>query len=262
MLNDIMLGQYVPGNSFLHRLEPRAKLLALFALLAAVFLMNDGKQALALSLFTFFLMVKSGAPLRMFLQSLKPILPIVLFTFLIHLFTTEGEAFYTLWGFHLTLAGAVKGFLLGWRLALLMLLSSLLTLTTSPVALTDALETLLRPLRVVGLPSGEIAMMMTIALRFVPTLIEEADRVMRAQQARGADFTTGGLKKRVQSFVPVLVPLFVSAFRRADDLAMAMEARCYHGGDHRTRMKHTKFGRLDAMAAVFLSIILAVIWAL
>ena len=185
------------------------------------------------------------------LKALKPLSWIIAFTFVIHLVSTPGDAFFHVWLFDLTWQGAAKGFFIALRLALLILLSALLTYTTSPLALTDALETLMQPAKRVGVPAHEIAMMMTIALRFVPTLIEEADKIMKAQQARGADLTEGSVIERVKGFVPVLVPLFISAFRRADDLALAMEARCYRGGVGRTQMKALRISSIDYVAYAF-----------
>ena len=196
------------------------------------------------------------------LKALKPLSWIIAFTFVIHLVSTPGDAFFHVWLFDLTWQGAAKGFFIALRLALLILLSALLTYTTSPLALTDALETLMQPAKRVGVPAHEIAMMMTIALRFVPTLIEEADKIMKAQQARGADLTEGSVIERVKGFVPVLVPLFISAFRRADDLALAMEARCYRGGVGRTQMKALRISSIDYVAYAFGALFFAALAAL
>ena len=196
------------------------------------------------------------------LKALKPLSWIIAFTFVIHLVSTPGDAFFHVWIFDLTWQGAAKGFFIALRLALLILLSALLTYTTSPLALTDALETLMQPAKRVGVPAHEIAMMMTIALRFVPTLIEEADKIMKAQQARGADLTEGSVIERVKGFVPILVPLFISAFRRADDLALAMEARCYRGGVGRTQMKALRISSIDYVAYAFGALFFAALAAL
>lgn len=251
MLKDITLGQFFPGDSLLHRLDPRTKIILLFFFLAAIFIFDSPLAYAALTAFTATLIAVSRVPPLLMLKALKPLSWIIAFTFVIHLVSTPGDAFFHVWLFDLTWQGAAKGFFIALRLALLILLSALLTYTTSPLALTDALETLMQPLRRVGVPAHEIAMMMTIALRFVPTLIEEADKIMKAQQARGADLTEGSVIERVKGFVPVLVPLFISAFRRADDLALAMEARCYRGGVGRTQMKALRISSIDYVAYAF-----------
>ena len=251
MLKDITLGQFFPGDSLLHRLDPRTKIVLLFFFLAAIFVFDSPLAYAALMAFTAALIAVSRVPLLLMLKALKPLSWIIAFTFVIHLVSTPGDAFFHVWLFDLTWQGAAKGFFIALRLALLILLSALLTYTTSPLALTDALETLMQPAKRVGVPAHEIAMMMTIALRFVPTLIEEADKIMKAQQARGADLTEGSVIERVKGFVPVLVPLFISAFRRADDLALAMEARCYRGGVGRTQMKALRISSIDYVAYAF-----------
>ncbi|UZD43433.1 energy-coupling factor transporter transmembrane component T family protein [Selenomonas sputigena] len=251
MLKDITLGQFFPGDSLLHRLDPRTKIVLLFFFLAAIFVFDSPLAYAALTAFTAALIAVSRVPLLLMLKALKPLSWIIAFTFVIHLVSTPGDAFFHVWIFDLTWQGAAKGFFIALRLALLILLSALLTYTTSPLALTDALETLMQPAKRVGVPAHEIAMMMTIALRFVPTLIEEADKIMKAQQARGADLTEGSVIERVKGFVPVLVPLFISAFRRADDLALAMEARCYRGGVGRTQMKALRISSIDYVAYAF-----------
>ena len=251
MLKDITLGQFFPGDSLLHRLDPRTKIILLFFFLAAIFIFDSPLAYAALTAFTAALIAVSRVPPLLMLKALKPLSWIIAFTFVIHLVSTPGDAFFHVWIFDLTWQGAAKGFFIALRLALLILLSALLTYTTSPLALTDALETLMQPAKRVGVPAHEIAMMMTIALRFVPTLIEEADKIMKAQQARGADLTEGSVIERVKGFVPVLVPLFISAFRRADDLALAMEARCYCGGVGRTQMKALRISSIDYVAYAF-----------
>ena len=251
MLKDITLGQFFPGDSLLHRLDPRTKIVLLFFFLAAIFIFDSPLAYAALTAFTAALIAVSRVPPLLMLKALKPLSWIIAFTFVIHLVSTPGDAFFHVWLFDFTWQGAAKGFFIALRLVLLILLSALLTYTTSPLALTDALETLMQPAKRVGVPAHEIAMMMTIALRFVPTLIEEADKIMKAQQARGADFTEGSVIERVKGFVPILVPLFISAFRRADDLALAMEARCYRGGVGRTQMKALRISSIDYVAYAF-----------
>ena len=248
MLNNIMIGQYFPGDSFLHRMDARVKILLLLILLIEVFVFTSAPVYLLMTGITFLLIMISKVPMRMVLRSLKPLWWIILFTFVLHLFSHPGRELYRIWQFVITQEGVEQGALISVRLMLLIILSTLLTFTTSPLKLTDALESLLSPFKRLGLPAHELAMMMTIALRFIPTLISETDKIMKAQQSRGADFVTGSILSRLKNMVPILVPLFLSAFRRADDLALAMESRCYRGGEGRTRMKEMKLGRLDYVA--------------
>ena len=252
LLQDIQIGRYLPGNSFLHRMDPRVKIVLLFFFLLLIFFVENMAGFAALALSVGLLMVFSRVPLMMQLRSVRPILWIVLFTFCVHLFMTPGAEAFRLGSLTATWEGIARGAYIGLRLVLLILLSTLLTLTTSPLSLTDGLEALLSPLRRLHVPVHELAMMMTIALRFVPTLLEELDRIMKAQKARGADFEQGNIVRRLRAVVPILVPLFLSAFRRADELALAMEARCYRGGEGRTQMKELRAERLDyAAIAVF-----------
>ena len=248
MLNNIMIGQYFPGDSFLHRMDARVKILLLLILLIEVFAFTSAPVYLVMTVLTFLMIMISKVPMRMVLRSLKPLWWIILFTFVLHLFSHPGRELYRIWQFVITQEGVEQGALISVRLMLLIILSTLLTFTTSPLKLTDALESLLSPFKRLGLPAHELAMMMTIALRFIPTLISEMDKIMKAQQSRGADFVTGSILSRLKNMVPILVPLFLSAFRRADDLALAMESRCYRGGEGRTRMKEMKLGRLDYVA--------------
>ena len=255
MLNNIMIGQYFPGDSFLHRMDARVKILLLLILLIEVFVFTSAPVYLLMTGITFLLIMTSKVPLRMVLRSLKPLWWIILFTFVLHLFSHPGREIYRIWQFVITQEGVEQGALISVRLMLLIVLSTLLTFTTSPLKLTDALESLLSPFKRLGLPAHELAMMMTIALRFIPTLISETDKIMKAQQSRGADFVTGSIMSRLKNMVPILVPLFLSAFRRADDLALAMEARCYRGGEGRTRMKEMKLARLDYVAIAIFSLV-------
>ena len=248
MLQDITLGQFFPGTSFLHRMDPRVKIGLLFLLIVLVFLCNTAPTYGLLGAFTLFLMLRSHVPMRMMLKSLRPLVWIILFTFLIHLCSHPGELIAQLGPFEITKEGLQQGIFISLRLVFLILLSSLLTFTTSPLKLTDAMERLLSPLKKLGVPAHELAMMMTIALRFIPTLVEETDKIMKAQQSRGSDFTTGNILQKARHIVPILVPLFISSFRRADELAMAMEARCYHGGEGRTQMKMLKVTSVDYLA--------------
>jgi ABC-type cobalt transport system, permease component CbiQ and related transporters len=253
MLSNITLGQYFPGNSFLHQMDSRTKLFGVAIFISTIFMATSSFLYGIVALFCCVLMLFSGLPFWLFWRSLKPLWIIILFTWLIHLFTMPGENFFTLGPLSATVEGARTGFFLSSRLVLLVAFSSLLTFTTSPLSLTDGIEKILMPFRKIGVPAHELAMMMTIALRFIPTLLEEADRIMKAQMARGADFSSGNIIRRARNMVPLLVPLFISAFRRADDLAVAMEARCYRGGDKRTRMKIMRFSGIDKIAFVALT---------
>ena len=261
MLNDITIGQFFPGNSLIHRLDPRVKILLTVAYIAAVFVpVNWYGLGLAV-LFLVTAVALSRLPVKLLWKSIKPILPIILFTALLNMFYVGGGTVLWEWGIlKLTSKGLVNAAFLAVRIVCLIAGSSLLTYTTGPTTLTDALERLLGPLKVIRVPVHEIAMMMTIALRFIPTLVEETDKIMSAQKARGADMESGGLLQRIKALVPVLIPLFVSSFRRAYELAMAMECRCYHGGEGRTRMKQLHMGLRDAAAvAVMLLLFTAMI---
>lgn len=262
MLTDITIGQFFPGTSALHRMDPRTKLLLLLILMATIFVFDTPGGYAVLTGLALLLAVRSGVPMSMYFRSLHPLWWILAFTFLIHLCAMPGEVFFHVWIFDMTKEGLSRGFFLCLRLILLILFSSLLTFTTSPLSLTDGMERLLRPLKAVGVPAHELAMMMTIALRFVPTLIEETDTIMKAQQSRGMDFSSGNIFKRMRHLVPILVPLFISSFRRADELAVAMEARCYRGGDGRTRMKELRVGGVDFAAVGAMVVLLAALGAM
>ena len=237
MLKDITLGQYFPGNSFIHKLDPRTKILIMIAYVVLVFIVQNFYGYLALAVFLGICVFVSKLSPKYLIKGLKPIMIFIVFTGLFNLFLTSGTPVWHWWIFTITKEGIRFAAFMVLRLIFLILGTSLLTLTTSPIALTDGLEYLLTPFKKIHVPAHEIAMMMTIALRFIPTLLDETDKIMKAQIARGADFESGGVIKKIKAMVPLLVPLFVSAFRRANDLALAMEARCYHGGDNRTRMK-------------------------
>lgn len=251
MLSNITLGQYFPGTSFIHKLDPRTKILATLIYIVAIFFAESTLSYLLLAGFALLVILASRLPILMVLKSVKPILIIVLFTLVIHMFTHPGEHVLWSWKFFvITQEGLETGVKMSSRLLLLMLFSSILTYTTSPIVLTDGIERLLRPFKSVGVPAHELAMMMTIALRFIPTLLEETDRIMKAQTSRGADFTSGNVLENIKSMLPILVPLFISAFRRADELAVAMEARCYRGGEGRTRMRELSYSTRDGVAYV------------
>ena len=246
MLKDITIGQYYPSDSPIHRLDPRTKLMITFLYIIIIFFVQHFAGYLFVFLFLALVIVLSGLPLKYILKGLKPLLFIIVLTFGINLFfTSGGKVIFQLGFLKVTEEGLRQGISMMLRLLLLVMGTSLLTLTTSPISLTDGLEALLKPLQAIHFPAHELAMMMTIALRFIPTLLEETDKIMKAQMARGADFESGNLIQRAKSMVPLMVPLFISAFRRADELAMAMEARCYRGGENRTRMKVLRMERID-----------------
>lgn len=246
MMDNITIGQYIPGDSVIHRADPRTKIILSIVFMAVIFMVNSFWTFTAVTLFTILSVVISGVPLKYTLKGLKPLLLIIVFTAVINVFTTGGTPISnTVPLKYITYEGLILAVKLATRLALIIISGSLLTFTTTPILLTDGIEKLLNPFKKIGIPAHELAMMMSIALRFIPTLLEETDKIMKAQAARGADFDTGNLVQRAKSFVPVLVPLFVSAFRRADELATAMEARCYRGGTGRTRMRQLKFTGAD-----------------
>ncbi|MBR6219649.1 MAG: energy-coupling factor transporter transmembrane protein EcfT [Clostridia bacterium] len=263
MLKNMTLGQYFPGDSFIHRLDPRTKLLATIALIAIVFVSQGFSGFLAIAAFVLIAAASTGIHLKFLFRGLKPIMFIVIFTFVLNLFFQTGGTELVRLGFlRVTDQGLRMAGFMAVRLILLVVCSQLLTLTTSPIALTDGLESLFRPLEAIHFPAHEIAMMMSIALRFIPTLMDEADKIMKAQKARGANFETGSVLARAKAMVPLLVPLFVGAFRRAEELALAMDARCYRGGKGRTRMKQLKYGTIDLLAGLALLLLLAAVIAL
>jgi len=247
MLSDITLGQYFPGHSWLHKLDPRTKLVVTLIYISSIFTAESLFSYGLVSLFACVCCLLSQVPVKILAKSVRPLWIIIVLTLAVHLFFTPGIVFFQVGPIAITYEGIRMGIFMSLRLILLILFSSLLTLTTSPIALTDGIERLLRPFKIIGVPAHELAMMMTIALRFIPTLLEETERIMKAQMARGADFNSGNLVKRAQNLVPLLVPLFISAFRRADELATAMESRCYRGGEGRTRMKELLFTSRDGV---------------
>lgn len=249
MLRDITLGQYMPGNTVIHRLDPRNKIILTILYIAIIFCVASPVWYILPLAYVLLVTRLSGLKVQSLLKSIKPLRFLLLLTFVLNLFFSTGETIWIQWGIlKITREGFITAVHFGMRLVFLVAGTSLLTLTTSPIALSDGIELLLSPLKILHFPAHELAMMMTIALRFIPTLIEEADKIMKAQMARGADFESGNLLKRAKAMVPLLVPLFVSAFRRAGDLAMAMEARCYHGGAGRTRLRVLKFTLNDLWA--------------
>ena len=263
MLNNITIGQFFPGNSLLHRMDPRSKIIGTTICVVAIFLANTPLAYGIVAAFTIGAMLLSRLPLRLMWNAIKPLWIIIVFTMGIHIFTTPGNSIISYGIINITDNGLAMGLQMAARLVFLILFSSLLTYTTSPIRLTDGIEHLLNPFRRIGVPAHELAMMMTIALRFIPTLLDETDRIMKAQSARGADFVTGSIIQRAKNMVPLLVPLFISAFRRADELAIAMEARCYRGGVNRTRMKELSITWVDyvGLGAVFIvTAILLILW--
>ena len=266
MLTDITLGQYFPGNSLLHRMDARVKIVLLFFYIVGIFLFDNNWCYLMNTMLALVLVGVSRISPRVVLKAIKPLWWILLLTFIIQLFSVPGEVLMKIWIFDLTYEGLEKGFFISLRLILLIGVSSLLMFTTSPLMLTDALEALFKPLKKVGFPAHELAMMMTIALRFIPTLMEETDKIMKAQKSRGSDIGEGNLIAKAKSMIPILVPLFISAFRRADELAMAMVARSYRGGEGRTRMKAMRMHKSDGwaigMMAVYMMACGAVYWLL
>lgn len=257
MIGNITIGQYYPAQSPVHRLDPRTKIIAVMIYLVALFLAKDYPAYGAITGISLGLILMSKIPLRTVIKGLKPIIIFIFLTALLHLFLTDGTVIWH-WRFlKITQEGLDQSIFMTLRLILLIAISSLLTFTTTPIALTDGLERLLNPLKIIGVPAHELAMMMTIALRFVPTLLEETDKIMKAQQSRGANFRQGSLLKKVPMVIALLVPLFLSAFRRAEELAMAMEARGYHGGEGRTRLRVLHLGPRDAVALGVMIIILA-----
>ncbi len=251
MINNITIGQYIPGDSIIHRSDPRTKIILTIVYMVVIFMVSSFWTFGALTAFTILAVVISGVPLKYTLKGLKPLLLIIIFTAVINIFTTGGTPVSDIVPLkYITKEGLILAARLALRLALIIVSGSLLTFTTTPILLTDGIEKLLNPFKKIGIPAHELAMMMSIALRFIPTLLEETDKIMKAQASRGADFDTGNLVQRAKSFIPVLVPLFVSAFRRADELATAMEARCYRGGTGRTRMRQLKFSQADLKIAL------------
>ena len=261
MLNNITIGQFFPGNSLLHRMDPRAKIIGTTIFVVAIFLANTPLAYGIVAAFTIGAMLLSRLPLRLMWNAIKSLWIIIVFTMGIHIFTTPGNSIISYGIINITDNGLAMGLQMAARLVFLILFSSLLTYTTSPIRLTDGIEHLLNPFRRIGVPAHELAMMMTIALRFIPTLLEETDRIMKAQASRGANFTTGSIMQKAKSMIPVLVPLFVSAFRRADDLATAMEARCYRGGEGRSKMHqlcYTNKDRIGFAAVMLVTLILLI----
>lgn len=260
MLDKMIFGRYVPADSVMHRMDPRAKLLLVFFFVCIVFLANNLVTYSLLGLVTLGIILLSKIKIRFLISGLKPVLLLIIFTFLVHiLFTKEGEVLYQLGWLEIYEGGLRQGIFISLRFTFLILVTSLLTLTTTPISITDGMEELLNPLKKWKVPVHELALMMSIALRFIPTLMEETDKIMKAQIARGVDFSSGPIKNRIKAIVPLLVPLFVSAFKRAEELATAMEARGYQGGEGRTKYRQLHWGMIDSLCMVGLVILTGVL---
>ena len=263
MLKDITLGQFFPGHSAIHRMDPRTKLILTIVYIVALFVAQNWISYLVMMAFLVFCIWLSKIPPKSILRGMKPLVFILVFTAVLNLFYTDGGVELVRFGsLAITSEGLKRAIFMIWRILMLISGTFLLTYTTSPISLTDGLESLLNPLKRIHVPVHELSMMMSIALRFIPTLIEETDKIMNAQKARGADFETGSIIQRAQALVPILVPLFISAFRRADELATAMECRCYQGGEGRTKMKLLRFSRVDLYAFSVCICLLAAVIAL
>lgn len=260
MFKDITLGQFFPGDTLVHRLDPRSKILITILYIVIIFLIKNFVGYALLVIFLAICVINTKIPFKFMIRGLKPVVFFIILTALFNIFLTASGKVYFSWRFiTVTDIGVRNAAFMMIRLIMLILGTSLLTLTTSPIALTDGIESLLTPIAKIGFPSHEVSMMMSIALRFIPTLIEETDKIIKAQTARGADFESGNIIKRVRAMVPILIPLFLSAFRRADELATAMECRCYRGGKGRTRLRVLKMGAIDAGAFLTSAILLAAV---
>lgn len=259
MLKDITIGQYFPGDSIVHKLDPRIKIIIVGLFISSLFFIDSFFPYIFILMFIGTVIKVANLPLRFIVKGLKPLVFIILITLLINVFLTKGEVLFYIGPLTVTKEGLSTAVFMAMRLIFLITGTSLLTLTTSPIALTDGIEKLLSPFKKLGLPAHELAMMMTIALRFIPTLLEETDKIMKAQMARGADFESGNILNRAKNLVPLLVPLFINAFRRADELATAMEARCYRGGDNRTRLNELKLRKVDFIILTFMLVFFGLI---
>lgn len=258
MLKDITLGQYFPGHSAIHRMDPRTKLILTVGYIVALFMAGNWLSYLLMMIFLVSCVQISKIPPKSIVRGMKPLVLILVFTGALNLFYADGGVeLVRIGSLAITTQGAKQALFMIWRILMLISGTFLLTYTTSPISLTDGIESLLNPLKKIHVPVHELAMMMSIALRFIPTLIEETDKIMSAQKARGADFENGSIIQRAKALVPILVPLFIGAFRRADELATAMECRCYQGGEGRTKMKLLRFARVDLYAFGVFACVLA-----
>ncbi|AIF42079.1 energy-coupling factor transporter transmembrane protein EcfT [Virgibacillus halodenitrificans] len=258
MNNSLIIGQYVPGNSLIHRLDPRTKITVIFFFVFIVFFANNVVSYSILTLFAITCIVTSKVPIRFIAKGLTPVWFLIIFTFILHLIVTkEGTVLLEIFRFKIYSGGVIQGFAISMRFFLLILVTSLLTLTTTPIEITDAIEEMLHPLKKLKFPVHELALMMSISLRFIPTLMQETEKISKAQASRGVDFKTGPIKERIKAIVPLLIPLFISAFKRAEELAMAMEARGYQGGEGRTKLRELKIEKRDMLIFVLFVFVIA-----
>lgn len=256
MMDKLIFGRFIPGDSIIHRMDPRAKLLASFYFIGIIFLANNWQSYLMMFVFTISVILLSKISIRFFLRGVRPLIWLILFTVLLQVFFTKGGTVYFSWGIiSLTQLGLMNGAFIFCRFVLIIFMSTLLTLTTAPLALSDAIEYLLRPLKVIKFPAHEVSLMLSIALRFVPTLMDETEKIMNAQRARGIDFGEGNLAQKMKAIVPLLIPLFVSSFNRAEDLAIAMEARGYQGGEGRTKYRQLLWRLSDSSVIVVFALV-------
>lgn len=252
MIKNITIGQYIPGNSIIHRLDPRFKILASLIMLFSLFFVKSFYGYLVILIFILLIVSISKISIKTILRGIKPILILLIFTGVLNMFYGEGEVIFQVWFLKVYQDGIIRAAFLISRLILLILSTSILTLTTSPISLTDGIEKLLNPFKKIGVPAHELAMMMTISLRFIPTLMDETDKIMKAQMSRGVDFSKGSIIERAKNLIPILIPLFINSFKRAEELAMAMESRCYRGGEGRTRMRILKITYRECVCSIIL----------
>ncbi|WP_043964923.1 energy-coupling factor transporter transmembrane component T family protein [Anoxybacillus thermarum] len=263
MMNGMIIGKYVPGDSLIHRLDPRTKLLLMFIYVFIVFLANNGWTYGILTLFTCLLLFLSRIPFSFMMRGLKPVLWVIVFTFFLHvLLTKEGHIVFQWLGIEVYDKAIQQGAFISLRFLLLIVVTTLLTLTTTPIEVTDGMESLLSPLKKWNVPVHELALMMSISLRFIPTLMEETEKIMKAQTARGVDFSSGPLQERMKAMTALLVPLFISAFKRAEELAVAMEVRGYRGSQNRTKWRELTWGRIDTAFMLFIGLLAIALWLL
>lgn len=261
MGNSMIIGQFVPGQSLIHRLDPRTKIIVIFFYVIVVFFANNVMSYGLLTAFVVISIITTFIPLRFILKGLTPVWFLIVFTFLLHLFLTkEGPVVFEILAIKFHLGGIIQGLVISLRFCLLILMTSLLTLTTTPIEITDAIESLLHPLKKIKFPVHELALMMSISLRFIPTLMQETDKISKAQASRGVDFRTGPFKERIKAIIPLLVPLFVSAFKRAEELAMAMEARGYQGGEGRSKLRELAYKKRDLFIFILFVIVVIILF--
>lgn len=261
MMDSFIIGQYVPRQSYLHQLDPRSKILSIFFFVIVIFLANNALTYTITGVFVVATIFLSKVPVSFIIKGIKPVLWVILFTVILHLLLTkEGDVVFHIGSFQIFEEGITQGVYISLRLLFIILLTTLLTLTTTPMEITDGFESLLRPFKRIGIPAHELALMMSISLRFIPTLMQETEKIMKAQSARGMDFTSGPLKERFKAIVPLLIPLFISSFKRAEELAMAMEARGYRGGEGRTKLRELHWRGNDTLTLCMIAILTALLF--